>query len=133
MRGDKYRPMDATILAVNWIGVGGGGDQKWARRDFYCAVLPYLHQDFRGSAREPSRQIFLKKKLAGTLGVDPRLEGALSVLGAESDVYVPLAPPPTYSTTFVTKCARILRRTISPALISIGTLLRITARMSTTQ
>ena len=46
------------------------------------------------------------------------LEGALSVLGTGSNVYVPLAPPPTYSVTFATTCARILRQTISPAQIS---------------
>jgi hypothetical protein len=58
-----------------------------------------------------------------------------SVLDAGSDVCVPLAPPPISSTTFVTTFVRILRRTISPAPISIGCsfgtiLLRITARTS---
>jgi len=126
--------MVATILAVNQIGVEGGAKSEIGEARFLMrglAISPPRFSRFCERAFPPD--FFEKKKLAGTLGVDPLLEGALSVLGAESDVYVTLAPPPTYSATFVTTYARILRRTISPALISIGTLLRITARMSTTQ
>ena len=66
------------------------------------------------------------------------LEEALIVLDNGSNVYAPLAPPSRFSMTFATTYARILRLTISLALIFIGllygtTLLHITVRMFTTQ
>ncbi len=65
-------------------------------------------------------------------------EGVLSVLDAGSGVYATLVPPSTYSVISVTTCARILRRTIFLALISIvysyGIIwLHITAGTFTTQ
>jgi hypothetical protein len=57
--------MVATILAVNRIGVEGGVKLEIGKARFLMRGLAIHHQDCRGSAREPSRQIFLKKKKAG--------------------------------------------------------------------
>ena len=58
-------PMVSTISAIIRIG------QKSARWDFWCAVLPYHHPDFQSSARELSRQNFLKKNGGSSWGGAP--------------------------------------------------------------
>ena len=71
-RGVEYPPMVVTILAVNRIGVEGGGKSEIGEARFLLRGLAISPPRFlRFCERAFPSDFFEKKKLAGTLGVDP--------------------------------------------------------------